>query len=284
VYGELTQGTVFNCVDQPRYEGRSAFGLTITARCDVAQGKFPVLNYLPLVHLGDWLRRDGLEILIENELAEQAGTLSSILKSIGISPSILSTVTLPEIDKIHFSGDSIGKSAKNAREKFNELCKVKEDFEERLKTQDMEKQFAWFQDHRPGKIEELIKRLSRHQVLGHYLLESISLEDSERTGFVCLMREVSTLPKRIAQKIATGLSGEAIEEICKLGSNRLGLTVPIGELAMPIIQIGSPTIEHILQAFSSLFGRIGVADPNEEDVGRIVRDCVGLEKSGDNKR
>ena len=47
---------------------------------------------------------------------------------------------------------------------------------------------------------------------------------------------------------------------------------------MPIIQIGSPTIEHVLQSFSNLFGRIGVADPVTEIIDQIIDGQLSLVK------
>jgi hypothetical protein len=43
---------------------------------------------------------------------------------------------------------------------------------------------------------------------------------------------------------------------------------------MPITEIASPTIEHIMQSFSNVFGRIGVADPAEEVIGKILDSCL----------
>ena len=52
----------------------------------------------------------------------------------------------------------------------------------------------------------------------------------------------------------------------------------VDDLAMPVVEVGSPTIEHILQSFSNLFGRIGVADPVDEVVDTIVQDALAVRK------
>lgn len=62
----------------------------------------------------------------------------------------------------------------------------------------------------------------------------------------------------------------------------MSLFIPDDDLAMPITEIASPTMEHVLQAFSNLFGRIGVADPDEGVIGSIVDLCLD-DKSGAQK-
>ena len=53
--GFLTQGTLFTCAAAEDYGGCNVHGLVITARCDVAQNKAAVFNYLPVVSLDDWV-------------------------------------------------------------------------------------------------------------------------------------------------------------------------------------------------------------------------------------
>ena len=46
-------------------------------------------------------------------------------------------------------------------------------------------------------------------------------------------------------------------------------------LALPIGQVRSPNIEHLMQAFSTLFGRIGLTDLDESYVkGLLVRQPI----------
>jgi hypothetical protein len=53
IVGKITQGTIFNCAAAFRYPGKQVFGLAITARCDVAQEKYHLLNYVPVISLRD---------------------------------------------------------------------------------------------------------------------------------------------------------------------------------------------------------------------------------------
>ena len=84
-----------------------------------------------------------------------------------------------------------------------------------------------------------------------------------------MLREITTLPKPIAEKLGRGLT----ESDCRnlFGQPSLaGLSFDKLDLAMPVIEIGSPTLEHLLQSFSTLFGRIGIPDAVDDDVAVIV--------------
>lgn len=274
IYGTITQGTVFSCAQAPRYAGCEVHGLTITARCDVAQQKYPVLNYLPLVKLKDWLRRDGLDILVEQEKRQQDGNLKAMLRQANLSDALATVITLEEIEKTHFPADQGNKGQRKLSEKFSGYVSEVREFENIESDEDSEALFSWLSINRTKEIENIVRRLSDHGVLGHYLLERISDEDSQDTGYVCLLREVVTLPRNVAEKIGKGLDKATYENLCGASLMGQGLKIGADDLAMPVVEISSPTIEHILQSFSNLFGRIGVADPADQVIRKIIDDCM----------
>ena len=269
IYGEITQGTVFCCAYSNRYSDCDVHGLTITARCDVAQSKFPVLNYLPVVKISDWLRRDGLDILVETETSDQSGRLKRLIRQAGISESLVTALPLREIAEGHFPLNEGSKAQRKTAKEFHELVDLDERFQSLLRDKGPDDQFDWFCAERPKKIEEIIRRLSRHNVPGHYLLERLFLDDNDPSGYVCMLREVTTLPRIIAAELGRGLSQATYESLCASGAPS-PLSFLHNDLAMPVVEIGSPTIEHILQSFTNLFGRIGIADPKEEVIFGIV--------------
>lgn len=273
-YGELTQGTMFSCATAARYSGSSVFGLTITARCDVTQDKYRVLNYLPVVSLYDWLRKDGLDILVENEIADQEGKLRRKLKEKRLSTAIADYVDFRQIAETHFPINSVNNPKKSGAIDFHELVTEIEIFRKIRSTDNFDYIFSWFNDNRQPKVIDLIHRLSRHNVLGYYFLERIDLSTKDPSPHVCLLREISTLPKAIAQCIGTGLSKEDYDQMTLDDTPHIGLCIPFGDLAMPVSQIESPTIEHILQTFSYLFSRIGIADPDKLVLDEIVSSSV----------
>ncbi|WP_176082921.1 hypothetical protein [Martelella sp. HB161492] len=276
----MTQGTVFSCAKSIRYSKCDVFGLTITARCDVAQDKYPVLNYLPVVKLQDWLRRDGLDILVSQERNEQNGRLRSILKSADVSDALIGSIPLSDIAEIHFPIKEGEKTKNKISEQFRDHIVSMKEFEELNEKNDFNLIYTWFRDKKPKSIETLIKRLIRHEVLGYYILESLSIDDTREIGFVCLLREVQTLPRSISTQLGKGIDHETYHDLCENISLAFNLDIPRGEMAMPIVEVYSPTIEHILQAFSHLFGRIGVADPRPESVSAFLSDSLKNNRGG----
>lgn len=274
-YGSITQGTIFSCAHATRYEGCEVFGLTITARCDVAQRKYPILNYLPIVKLTDWLSRDGLDILIETEKNELSGQIRKILRQAKISETLPLSVPLQEIAKVNFPLGEGNKTQKDTAKKFHEIIQENDEFSS-LGGKDKDYQYGWFCKNRKPKIEDIVRRLSKHTVLGHYFFETLSHEGDHHDGFVCLLREVNTIPRQVAEKLGSGLDRASYEDLCGEGGPSIGsLVIPRDDLAMPVAEIASPTMEDVLQVFSNLFGRIGVADPDEDLISGIVKACLG---------
>src|SRR5687767_12791788 len=107
VRGELTQGAIFSAALAEDYDQCAVWGLVITARCDIANDKAPVWNYLPVVRLEDWLHRDGRSLLVERVHSDQRSKLKSLLRESGFSPSILDTEA-PEhiVQRLFPSGDA----------------------------------------------------------------------------------------------------------------------------------------------------------------------------------
>lgn len=219
-------------------------------------------------------------MLMELERRNLGGRLKGSLKQAHLSESLPLAVTLDQIAEKHFPLDEGNKAQKNASRKFQDLVAETLAFED-VAGYNADLAFAWFAENRAKEIENLVRRLSRHEVLGHYFLEKIAEGDDTAKGYVCLLREVVTLPRSIAERIGKGLDRNTYKDLCVGDTVSNGLTIGQDDLSMPIIEIGSPTIEHILQSFAQLFGRIGVADPADEVIGGIVRHCISAEKGSE---
>lgn len=208
-------------------------------------------------------------MLVANELSQQFGTLKRRLRDATVSHSLLESVSLEEVADVHFPICSGSKPQRKRAQEFRVLVQQIRDFETLSNSANLEDQFSWFTMNRPKQVEELIQRLSRHAVLGHYFLETLDVNSSNPKGYVCLLREVSVLPRQIGEKLGRGIS-KSEYEITFTTSEVARLVFFRDELAMPIIEIGSPTIEHVLQSFSYLFGRIGVPEPSGEIIRQIT--------------
>ncbi len=109
---------------------------------------------------------------------------------------------------------------------------------------------------------------------GHYFLEGIE-EGGGRDGYVCLLREVGTLGEDVTELLKNGLSKEAYMELTDDVRNKLSFDAE--DFGMPVSQIGSPTVEHILQTFAYLYSRIGVEEVAKADAERFKSLHTGKE-------
>ncbi|MGG7644778.1 hypothetical protein ACQ5SP_08250 [Rhodovulum sp. YNF3179] len=227
--------------------------------------------------MNDWLRRDGLDILTTKVQNDLNGKLKQQLKQAALSENLLRTISLKEIARVNFPKDEGSKNQKKQADRFHKTISMKEQLDELAETGSAEALFAWICEEYENEIKLLIERLSRHDVLGHYLLERLEKGEKEAPGYVCLLREMTSLPKRTAEKVAKGLSKQEYNAI-RPKTDAGGLNFSHSDFAMPISEIASPTIEHLLQSFSNLFGRIGVADPFEDDIAAITQ--LSIQKGG----
>ncbi|MCQ0091618.1 hypothetical protein [Roseovarius sp. M141] len=215
-----------------------------------------------------------MEILMEAELSEQEGNIRKMLRDASIPESMPKSVPLTTIASTHFPLDAGTRKEKDKSKRFHDLVDAYCDFQG-VQNGCSDDVYAWFARHRSRKITDLIRRLSKHAVAGHYLLEYISEDEEMASGYVCLLREVSTIPRVIAEKISVGLDAQTHSDLSGGGCiNVSALEIDHGDMAMPVSEIASPAIEHILQAFSLLYGRIGIADPHMPTIELLERACL----------
>ncbi|WP_370155337.1 hypothetical protein [Bradyrhizobium ottawaense] len=221
-----------------------------------------MLNYAPAVPLRDWLKVDGYELVLSRASADSASRIASALKTIDLPLSILSSQTPASILETYIRADDADKKLKRAETKFVEL------------DQRVQQLARWKQgysadnrdlfEHCETIVQNLVKELIHHRLAGYYFLPRLEA-DSEDTGFVILLREVSHLPRDLARLIATGL--DATNALLPTRSHWLAyIDFTLSDFAMPVGELTSPQVEHLLQTFSHLFGRIGLPDPDNAKV------------------
>ena len=258
-HGEITQGTLFNCAIADRYRDKQVHGLAITARCDIANDKYPVLNYLPVVTLVDWIHCDGIEILLKNVLRSTQGSFENTLKQSGVAVSVLTSVSRKQVVTSFFDGEDVRKTQKkNAKTAHDQADRL-----DRLDTLNLSTcvDRNWLLNVYDKEVGDLVKNLVNNKIASYYFLPNVT-EDDDKEGHVVLLRESAFLPRRIASAIANGVE----RPISKNAEIESYLSFKFDDFAMPVGIIPSPNIEHLLQTFSHLFGRIGVDSPDDKTV------------------
>jgi len=249
ILGKLTQGAIFNCAKAERYVGSSVHGIVITARCDLAHDKIPLVTYLPIVSLGDWLSVDGCDLLEDRTRKEFVGNRNGILRSLGIAASIAESQTLQAICDAFFPAESSEKSIRNGRAKLLPLIEMDEKFRD---WQRSEYNIDWLYSASHHIKKSIVRDVCQHKLSGYYFIPQIYTDDGS-PGYVILMREITNLSSETAAAVGAGLMFSPSDNVPQ------GLARS-SEMSMPVAELTSPAIEHLLQSFSTLYGRIGLTD------------------------
>jgi hypothetical protein len=256
---ELTQGTIFTCAASEDYIDAAPRGLVITARCDVAHGKAPVISYVPLISFRAWLFRDGLRLLASRVLAASRGTMIVALRDAGLAESMLDTLS-PQTLRGYLA-EMTGKTERNAAKRYAEAEAQKEAAETALGAAPGAKAAADLFDSQPKEYQRMLQELLSNGISDyHFVQRSEPNEDCE--GYVALLREIRYLPVALAGELKDGIDFQRFADLCRdqpRYTDKLTITDD-GQYAIPVGLVQSPFIELFMQRFTSLYARIGVTD------------------------
>ncbi len=256
---ELTQGTVFTCASSEDYSDAAPRGLVITARCDVAHGKAPVISYVPLISFRAWLFGDGLRLLASRILAASRGAMKSALRDAGLAESMLDTLT-PQTVRRHLA-ELTDKAQQNASKRYTKAEAQKEAAEAALKAAPGAKPAADLFDAELKEYQKIIQELLSNGISDYHFIETSEPgEDCE--GYVALLREIRYLPVALAAELKVGIDFKRFVELCRdqpRYADKLTITDE-EQYAMPVGVLKSPFIELFMQRFTNLYARIGVTD------------------------
>lgn len=244
VIGKITQGSIFNGAISRSYHGfKNVFGIVISPRCDIVQKKAPLYYYLPVIKMSDWMQVD-FPLLYVNRLENEVkNNLKSVLKENNESETILDKFSPVEVERI------IKKHQPQLKKKVEDKINV-------WKAIETYKNGGEFMDvthaDNSNVRKMIIDELTTHKNPNYYFMEHIN-----EGGFILLMREISRLTPDMLFKIAHGLEGTLSDK--ELEENDLRQLDP-DELYMPLYDVKSPYIEHIMQHFIQQFNKIGIED------------------------
>jgi len=263
--GPMTQGTIFTCAVAGDYVACPVHGLILTARCDIAQDKVRVHNYLPVVSLDDWLHRDGRIVLAQRVRSDAAGTMRDVLQKSGFTPAILDVEHPRKVLATLFTDSS----DKNLRQRFERACARFELAEQCVSSAPGERLCLALGQEVPKLREALLSELAQNVLNGFYFLRSIDPNDAE-FGHVILIREIQSIPRQLAHAVASGLEHDLYRNMCQSDSHMQDkLVMAPGDIAYPVGRVTSPHLEHILQTFAFLFSRIGLPDPDKNYIAGL---------------
>lgn len=278
--GQITQGTVFCGAIAENYDDVPVWGVVITARCDTAHDKAPVINYLPIVRVEDWLCRQGGLIIADRAFSNAMSGFKNLLIQRQLSPSLLDVYNPADLVSVHFKPISAGAKAatKDAKECAQAVAFAGEIARMRaiLDVDPPKPSVIGAEVRRRSKLlQTALKELLSYQLPGYYYIPSMEnlTEKPSDHGYVVILREVRHVTARTGRLLTKGITREDDAATTAIH----GLTFGSFDFVYPIAEIQSPWIEHLMQAFCGLFGRIGVDDHDKSKVATIVAALVTME-------
>lgn len=259
----FTQGVIFNNAFAHGFNGLDAYGLVITARCDIAQRKIPHIHYCPIVSVSDWINVFGW-LEIKNRIVSNAiKSMEKCLVSSGKSKDIMRIESPGQVYKVHFLDDE-GVDKKNKKIFKSHLDRYVE-ASAAIGSSNITTAFG-------GELHTYVKEIVGNKITGLSFLEDVDVHGDAR-GYVVLLREVNKISASLTQQVKSGLTPDAFKAHCDKHPEDIEcLCFPNDEICCPCSIVNSPFIEYIMQQFGLLFSRIGVDDVDERYVDDICQE------------
>ena len=259
--GRLQQGMIFSCCSVDGYAGCKGWGIVITARCDLAASKMPILNYLPVVHVTDWLKCDGFGVILSRCIAEVDAEILKLLKDLSAPETVLlATPVDVAIDALVAGLDKKSKKLFSSRAEKS-IARWRIVNSRSVDVSSLREAF-------PKIYSAVLRELLTHRLAGYYYLPNVEYCD-EDSCYVVLLRQIGSMPIDLALMLPEG----AREGDVELRFSRYGQYLKFDEadeMALPLGVVPSPHVEHLMQAFGLLFGRIGLPDVDKKHIERIA--------------
>lgn len=252
----LQQGAIFSgAIADGLSDRQDLYGLIITPRCDIANKKVSTIHYLPIIPFKIW-KYEVLSALYQTVQYEKINeSLVKFCKANNLTETIFDK-------RYNFSEGDIEDAIvhvngyKDALNKYHEREKLKDIEYCKSKVKD------WSRSR--DKIKDLIQNKQAH----YYLIEDWN---NQGQYMVIMLRDVKRLEFIFAENMEKGITekivGDAVylrNDICKTDSCTMVYKL------QKVIR--SPFLEHIMEAFSKNFCRIGI-DRIDEDVLDELTDC-----------
>ncbi len=272
--GPPMQGDIWDGLPMPYSDPPVCLGVLITPRCDLIHDKTPVINYIPLLSLEQFMNNQGGFALLEQEYQKTKDTLRRNAEPIGLLQRI--DLQLP-VDDILASFEADPNA--NASELKLNVARLKQcahafkDTEERLR-----------------RLDKLLKKSKlTAEEIAQFVPEKISLRhklDIARntvadlhffpphpplleTAHVGLFREIVTCGIQFlysAQSCISQPDWETLRQYRNTPDFQASQKKP-----ERLLRLKSPFLESMMFRLGTLFGRVGVREIDHGDLSVLVR-------------
>jgi len=267
--GPPTQGDIWTGLSWWTDQGLTCTGLIITPRCDFSHDKTPVVNYLPIVSVSEFIQSEGGFRLAHRECkkAEEAFKKTATemrathLVELGLSASEIED--LKRLDSTTVGADKLEKQLATLREHENRKKALIDALGLKRFTKDQLKD--WIPEK---EVTKLVNETVRNNVSDvHFMPSCPPLLPSPS---VLLLRHVLTSPISVLK--AAGSCRIQADWIAAMVSNPILGYSQDSLLPERILRVKSPFLESAMARFAALYGRIGVRDLDAEELEEFVEE------------
>ena len=249
---ELTQGSIINnCIAGGVPEKETIWGCVITPRCDIEHHKVNTIHYLPIVDYCTWVNVFARQLLYEEWKTNVQDSIKACLREMKVNEDVFE-VGYDQVDLCNIieASDLSKKSKKNVMDKIMSYFNQPEDTFKK-----------YIEDN---KHKKFIERLISGDLHPFYLIEDWS--KCKNSFKVILLRDIRHIDYTIASEYKKGFFPTTFTKET-LSTNNLK---EVDDIYCIEAVIQSPYIEHIMQAFTYNFSRIGTPDLPKEEVTNIL--------------
>ena len=264
---EVTQGSLIYGIRSPKYPGVPAYGIVISAACDLAQDKIDKVFYLIAIPVEEWLCSDkGFQLMTEALASSSKNNLLANLKKYDLSWDVIHTLSLNEFkvvvaECVSKKGDQ--EAALTQFEKYHRVRKGNISREEKKEVYRSDSKAV------AGFLGDVLSGSNTHYIF--LPQEAFSDPVIESKGLIVDLLELDYLPMDTVSKIAAGEMDCMTMTAPEIAANdKLFFLREDPGFAYPVVRISSPWREYVLQHFSNCFIRIGVDNPGKSEAKNIV--------------
>lgn len=263
-----TQGTIIYSIRSDAHPQKRCYGVIVTARCDIAQGKTNTLHCLAAQDLVDWVKSGLFCDLIEDQKNE---CLSTIRK--WALENHLDFELLLELGPNKAKKNIESESQKNRRESLIKACNQWEKYIGMVPSQLAETEILELLngDLKKSKANKLSLLLG-NRLTGYCFIPkcAYSKSDSKVDGLVVDLKDLKTITVEDAENIKAykydyNLLKDEIPSRLQRLNERFFLEGP-EDIVVFDNEIRSPWIEHLMQNFAMSFIRIGVDGATNDEI------------------
>jgi hypothetical protein len=276
-WGRLKQGTIFSSAATEDCRP-SVCGIIITAHCDLANQKVSSVTYLPVIPFKDWCKSELASILCKNLSLEINNKINKWVEDSGVDPMVLVYEGLTNVIEKHYSPKLPDRKVEQFIEKLqNEQNKICEVLQIAKHTPISDHEITALREFNTKMFDKHISDCVEGKMSEFYFLPAVSVDDEVGAGYVVLLRNIHNLPIKLADAVANGLDIKRFSELADVNPawrSKLSITCE-DDFSMPIGQLSSPHLEHLMQSFSNLYVRIGLENVPAKMIEKISTSLLG---------